>query len=132
VLFIYNDFSRVRSGSHQSLVTASGKWLRGLCDQSSSIRPPAAETSCTKFLTTKRSAVEGGRGQVAATAFIQWQDGDGEALDIDTDPKPVVIISENLHFSTESICRKRIRPIQAPIPWRSFDISSRNKLSAVP
>jgi hypothetical protein len=57
--------------------------------------PTAAETSRTaKFLTTIRSAVEGGWGQAAAAAFIKWQDGDGESLDIDTDPKPVVSISE--------------------------------------
>jgi hypothetical protein len=59
------------------------------------IRPTAAETSRTaKFLTTIRSAVEGGQGQAAAAAFIKWQDGDGESLDIDTDLKPVVSISD--------------------------------------
>jgi hypothetical protein len=81
------------------LVATSRKWLRGLDDQSSSIKSIAAKTSRAKLLTTERSAVEGGRGQAAAVAFVKWvsQDGDGESLDTDiygwTDPKPVVSIS---------------------------------------
>ena len=75
---------------------ASSKWLRGLNDQSSSIKPTAAETSRANLLTTIRSAVEGGRGQAAAAAFIKWvsQDGDGESSEINAHPNPVVSISK--------------------------------------
>ena len=71
---------------------ASDKWLRGLDDQNSSIKPTAAETSRTKLLTTIRSAVEGGRSQAAAAAFIKWvsQDGDEESSDINRGPKPAL------------------------------------------
>ena len=71
---------------------ASDKWLCGLDDQNSSIKPTAAETSRTKLLTTIRSAVEGGRSQAAAAAFIKWvsQDGDEESSDINRGPKPAL------------------------------------------
>jgi hypothetical protein len=57
-----------------------------------SIKPTATDTSYTshaKLLTTIRSAVEGGCGQAAASAFVKWvsQDGDGEPSDIDTDER---------------------------------------------
>ena len=79
---------------------ASSKWLHGLNDQSSSIKPTAAETIRAKLLTTIRSAVEGGRGQAAAATFIKWvsQDGDGESTNIDTDPQPTVSISILFYF----------------------------------
>ena len=96
VLFIvpYTVPSTATISAALGLGGASGKWLRGL-DQDSSIKPTAADTSRAKLLATVRSAVEGGRGQAAAAAFIKWvlQDGDGESTDIDTDPKPVVSIS---------------------------------------
>ena len=97
VLFVvpYTVPSTATISAALGLGGVSGKWLRGLDDQSSSIKPTAAETSRAKLLTTVRSAVEGGRGQAAAAAFIKWvsQDGDGESSIIDTDPKPVVSIS---------------------------------------
>ena len=100
VLFVvpYTVPSTATISAALGLGGASGKWLRELDDQSSSIKPTAAETSRTKLLTTVRSAVEGGRGQAAAATFMKWvsQDGDRESSDIDTDPKPVVSISNFL------------------------------------
>jgi hypothetical protein len=98
VLFVvpYTVPSTATISAALGLGGASGEWLRGLDDQSSSIKPTAAETSRAKLLTTIRSAVEGGQGQAAAAAFIKWvsQDGDGESSSgIDMDPKPVVSIS---------------------------------------
>jgi hypothetical protein len=72
---------------------ASDKYLRGLDDQSSSIKPTASETIRAKLSTIIRSSIEGRRGQSAAAAFIKSQDEDGESSDINTDPKPVVSIS---------------------------------------
>ena len=113
VLFVvpYTVPSTATISAALGLGGASDKWLRGLNDQSSSIKPTAAEKIRAKLLTDIRSAVEGGRGQAAGAAFIKWvsQDGDGGSSDIDTDPKPVVSISffifrkfTNLSFSTES------------------------------
>ena len=115
VLFVvpYTVPSTATISAALGLGGASGKWLRGLDDQSSSIKPTAAEMSRAKLLTTIRSAVEGGRGQAAAASFIKWvsHDEDVESPDIDTDPKPVVSISNSFfkfffykfNFSTESI-----------------------------
>lgn len=96
VLFVvpYTVPSTATISAALGLGGASDKWLRELNDQSSSIKPTAAETIRAKLLTTIRSAVEGGQGQVAAAAFIKWvsQDGNGESSDMNTDPKPVVSI----------------------------------------
>ena len=114
VLFVvpYTVPSTATISAALGLGGASDKWLHGLDDQNSSIKPTAAETSRAKLLTTIRSAVEGGRGQAAAAAFIKWvsQGGDEESSNIDRGPKPVVSISNfflkksciNLPFSTES------------------------------
>jgi hypothetical protein len=73
---------------------ASEKWLRGLDEQNSPVKPTAFETSRRELLNTIRLAVEGGQGQTAAAAFMRWvsKDGDGESSDIDPDPKSVVSI----------------------------------------
>jgi hypothetical protein len=97
VLFVvpYTVPSTATISAALGLGGASGKWLRGLDNHGSSIKPTAAETSRGKLLTTIRSAIEGGRGQAAAAAFIKWvsQDGDGESSDIVTNPNPVVSTS---------------------------------------
>jgi hypothetical protein len=96
VLFVvpYTVPSTATISAALGLGGASSKWLRGLNDQSSSITPTVAETTRAKLLTTIRSAVEGGRGQAAAAAFMKWvSQGVGESSDIDTGPKRLVSIS---------------------------------------
>ena len=94
VLFVvpYTVPSTATISAALGLGGASDKWLRGLDNHSSSIKPTAVEMSRAKLLTSIRSAVDGGRGQAAAAAFIKWvsQDEDVETSDVNTYPKPVV------------------------------------------
>ena len=103
VLFVvpYTVPSTATISAALGLGGASSKWLRGLDNQGSSIKPTAAETRRAKLLITIRSAIEGGQGQAAAAAFMKWvsQDGDGESSDIGTDPIPEVSISIYLFFN---------------------------------
>ena len=96
VLFVvpYTVPSTATISAALGLGRASGKWLRGLDNHTSSVKPTAAESSRAKLLTTIRSAVDGGRGQAAAAAFIKWvsQDEDGETSDLNMNPKPAVSI----------------------------------------
>lgn len=73
----------------------SERWLRGSDEQGSPVKPTADEANRVKLLSTIRSAVEGGQGQAAAAAFMQWasKNGDRESSDIDTNLKPVVSTS---------------------------------------
>ena len=98
VLFVvpYTVPSTATISAALGLGGASAKWLHGLNDQSSSVKPTEAERIRAKLLTAIRSAVEGGRGQAAAAAFIKWVSHDGESSDKDTYPKPVVSISKFL------------------------------------